>query len=155
MFTLPTIFSISNWKYRLLHTLLQETRSAVMTIIAQLIGVGVTIGVKQIVLLFLRRKVLAGYYRMFPLFNNFMNVVLECWNVGLMSGIMFMRTAKLLIITVFYVGRLDTPLLADGVGFIGPIALDSYPISFKKDLLQHDAHRHPYCERYVGRWGHL
>ena len=118
-----------------------------MTIIAQLVGIGVTLGIKQIVLLFLRRRFLAGFYRKRPLSDNFMNVMLECWNIGLTSGIMLMRTAKLLLITACYLGRLDTPLLADGVGFIGPIALDSYPISFRKDLLQHDAHRHPYIER--------
>lgn len=76
-----------------------------------------------------------------------MNVMLEAWNIGLSSGVMVMRTCKLLLVTAFFLGRLDTPLLADGIGFIGPIALDSYPISFRKDLLQHDAHRHPYMER--------
>lgn len=76
-----------------------------------------------------------------------MNTLLECWNIGLSSGIMLVRAIKLVLITVCYLGRLDTPLLADGVGLIGPIQLDSFPISFRKDLLQHDAHRHPYIER--------
>jgi len=128
-------------------TLVQKTRSFVMNIIAQLVGIGVTLGIKQIVLLLLRKQFLAAFYRKMPLKDNFMNVMLECWNIGLSSGIMLMRTAKLLLVTAFFLGRLDTPLLADGVGFIGPIALDSYPISFRKDLLQHDAHRHPYIER--------
>lgn len=118
-----------------------------MTIIAQLVGIAVTLCLKQIVLLFLRKQFRAAFYRMMPLKDNFMNVMLEAWNIGLSSGIMFMRAAKLLLITVFYLGRLDTPLLADGVGLVGPIQLDSYPYSFRKDLLQHDAHRHPYIER--------
>jgi hypothetical protein len=107
-----------------------------MTIIAQLVGITVTLCLKQVVLLFLRKQFLSAFYRKMPLKNNIMNVMLECWNIGLSSGVMLMRTAKLLLVTACYLGRLDTPLLADGVGFIGPIALDHYPISFRKDLLQ-------------------
>lgn len=118
-----------------------------MTIIAQLVGICVTLGVKQVVLLLLRKQFRAAFYRKMPMKDNFMNTMLECWNIGLSSGIMLMRTAKLLLVTACYLGRLDTPLLADGVGFIGPIQLDSYPYSFRKDLLQHEAHRHPYIER--------
>ena len=54
---------------------------------------------------------------------------------------------KLLLVTSFYVGRLDTPLFAPGVGMIGPLTVDGHPVQFRKGLLLHDAHRHPYMER--------
>jgi hypothetical protein len=60
---------------------------------------------------------------------------------------MFVRLVKLIMISAFYIGRLDTPLFAPGVGMIGPMHLDARPIQFRKDLLVHDAHRHPYIER--------
>lgn len=37
-------------------------------------------------------------------------------------------------------------ILAPGVGRIGPVELDSFPYSFRKDLVLHEAHRHPYIE---------
>jgi len=60
---------------------------------------------------------------------------------------MLVRLVKLIMISAFYIGRLDTPLFAPGVGMIGPMHLDAHPIQFRKDLLVHDAHRHPYIER--------
>lgn len=38
--------------------------------------------------------------------------------------------------------------LAPGVGAIGPIQLDALPLHFKRDLLSHEAHRHPYLELF-------
>lgn len=58
-----------------------------------------------------------------------------------------MRIVKLFLITIFYLGRYDTPILAQGVGEIGPIKLDAFPFIFRQDLLALDAHRHPYIER--------
>ena len=60
---------------------------------------------------------------------------------------MAIRMVKLIMISVFYIGRLDTPLFAPGVGHIGPVLLDSHHVQFRKDLLLHEAHRHPYMER--------
>jgi len=53
---------------------------------------------------------------------------------------------KLLITAALYVGRIDTPLLAPGIGQVGQLELDSYPSIFLKDVLSHEAHRHPYIE---------
>ncbi len=58
-----------------------------------------------------------------------------------------MRAIKLLIVVIFNLGRLDRPILAPGVGELGPVALDNFPNIFAKDLLATDAHRHPYIER--------
>ena len=60
---------------------------------------------------------------------------------------MAVRMLKLIVISAFYIGRLDTPLFAPGVGHIGSVPLDSHPTEFRKDLLLHEAHRHPYMER--------
>jgi hypothetical protein len=45
---------------------------------------------------------------------------------------------KLIMISLFYIGRLDTPLFAPGVGkddFGRQLHLDAHPIQFRKDLL--------------------
>lgn len=130
------------------------TRSVLYTIIAQLIGIGTTYLLRVLVLLFLRRQYCAAYYRkpMETMKDNFMHLVLECWNLGISSGFMLIRACELFFITACYLGRLDTPMLADGVGvlntgIVNNIAIDSYPIAFRKDLLSHDAHRHCYIER--------
>jgi len=60
---------------------------------------------------------------------------------------MIARLFKLIAISAFYVGRIETPLFAKGVGEIGPVPIDSYPVQFRKDLVVHDAHRHPYMKR--------
>lgn len=53
---------------------------------------------------------------------------------------------KLIITAALFVGRIDTPFLADGVGRVGPVELDNYPNIFLKDVLSHEAHRHPFIE---------
>lgn len=56
------------------------------------------------------------------------------------------RTCKLLITSALFVGRIDTPFLAPGIGRVGQLELDNYPTIFLKDVLSHEAHRHPYIE---------
>jgi chaperonin cofactor prefoldin len=53
---------------------------------------------------------------------------------------------KLIVAAALFVGRIDTPFLADGVGRIGALELDGYPSIFLKDTLAHEAHRHPFIE---------
>lgn len=96
----------------------QITRPVLTTLIAQLIGISVTIGLKWIILRFLRCQFNAAFYRKQVAKDNFMNVVLECWNIAISSGFMLVRSAQLLLVTACYLGRLDTPLLASGVGVV-------------------------------------
>lgn len=63
------------------------------------------------------------------------------------SLVITIRAVKILIITFLFLGRFDTPFLADGVGKIGTVEFDTFPTVFRQDLLATDAHRHPYIER--------
>ena len=51
------------------------------------------------------------------------------------------RMIKLLLISALHVGRVDTPLLAKGVGNFGPFEFDQLPDIYIKNLLAQEAHR--------------
>jgi len=53
---------------------------------------------------------------------------------------------KIILISVASVGNIDRRLLAEGVGQIGPLEFDPYPTIHLRDLVAHEAHRHPYIE---------
>ena len=123
------------------------TRPAVMFILSQVVAIAITFLVKFLILRCLRKMLFSGFFRVHPASSNIMMVILEVWALGLTIGSMLVRLVKLIAVSAFYVGRIDTFIFAPGVGTIGPVSLDSYPIQFRKDLLLHDAHRHPYMER--------
>lgn len=53
--------------------------------------------------------------------------------VGFAVGTALARAIKLVLIAALYIGRVDTPLLAPGVG-VGPLR-DTYPFIFRQDIL--------------------
>mmetsp|Transcript_3330 Transcript_3330/g.3675 ORF Transcript_3330/g.3675 Transcript_3330/m.3675 type:complete len:162 (-) Transcript_3330:128-613(-) len=84
----------------------------------------------------------AGFYRTKPLLSNVFCFALECWNLALTAGSVTARLAKFVVATSIYVGRIDTPVLAEDL----LLNLDKFPVLFRKDLLATDAHHHPYIE---------
>jgi hypothetical protein len=76
-----------------------------------------------------------------------MSVVMECWNLGLSPGFIAARAGQIFGMAVMYIGRMDVDFLAKGVATFGPVSFDTYSQTFRKDLLVHEAHRHPYMER--------
>ena len=125
----------------------EPTRPIVQLIVAQVIGILVTVLLKLLILMCLRKLLFKGMFRVHPASSNVMMLVLEVWSMGLTIGTMLARLIKLIAVCVFYVGRIDTPVFAKGVGEVGPVPIDNYPVQFRKDLLLHEAHRHPYMER--------
>ncbi|KAG7356321.1 hypothetical protein IV203_001007 [Nitzschia inconspicua] len=87
-----------------------------------------------------------AFYRKRPFSANISLLALEWANFTLSVGFILVRIIKLIISACMFIGRIDTPFLAPKVGQLGPIELDNYPTIFMKDLLQHEAHRHPYIE---------
>ena len=114
---------------------------------ANIIGIILTVMLKWVVLVCFRRFNSQGYYRKIPAFNNIVNIVLESWNLALTSSYMIIRSLYFLLAATMFIGRVDVPFLSEDACFVGPFELDSFPLVFKKDLLAHEAHRHPYIER--------
>lgn len=77
--------------------------------------------------------------------------VLEVWNIALTLGFVLVRAVKLVGIAIFFIARVDTPILAPGIGRIGPVELDGVAFAFRKDILMHEAHR----SVLIDRFGHL
>jgi hypothetical protein len=125
----------------------KDIRDEVLDFLTTVIGFTVTFSIKWLMLKVFRRFWFSALYRRKPGAANIMHLVLECWNLGLSSGFMLIRIVRLVLTSLFYVGRMDTPLLAEGVGVIFNSPLDSYPMAFRRDLIIHEAHRHPWIER--------
>lgn len=101
-----------------------ETRAYVTGFIAQLIGIAVTLGAKLLVLILLRRFLMVAFYRKKIALSNIVFVLLECWNIALSTGFLVARASLIFGVAIFYLGRIDTPFLATGVGQFGNIVLD-------------------------------
>ena len=120
----------------------QEARQFVQLVLATIIGFLITLLLKLLILQILRKSWYGAFYRRKPAAVNVMNIMLECWSLGLSSGYVVARIVKLLLIAIFYIGRIDTPLLAPGIGWLfNRVPIDAFPIAFRKDLLSHEAVR--------------
>ena len=64
-------------------------------------------------------------------------VISESVDFALSIYFTLVRLAKVILIGLLYVGRIDTPLFAPGI----PVAADPTPFVFVKDILSHEAHR--------------
>ena len=94
----------------------------------------------------IRKVAAAAFYRKKPRVANIGVLVRECGLVALTQGFVAFRSLRLLLTAILYVGRLDTPFLYDSVGQVGGFRIDREPYMFIIDILQHEAHRHPYIE---------
>ena len=124
-----------------------HTTKVATTVVATLVGILVTIILRVILVQCFFTKTFAGFYRVQPASANFMGILLESWNIALSAGEIVSRAIKLLLLTVLYLGRIDTPLLGPKSSMIGDIMIDRYPSLFTIDALLHEAHRHPYLDR--------
>ncbi len=124
-----------------------QTAKVATTVVATLIGILVTIILRVILVQCYFTKTFKGFYRTQPASANFMGILLESWNIALSAGEIVSRAIKLLLLTILYLGRIDTPLLGPKSSMIGNIMVDRYPSLFTIDALLHEAHRHPYLDR--------
>lgn len=127
------------------------SRSTMLLLLAWLLGLVITIVLKQILVKWCRKRNFAGFYRTNLRAANLTSLGLECWFIGLGGGVLVGRLTQFLLAACFFVGRVDAPFLSQDVALFG-YAFDYVPTSFVKDILVHEAHRHPYLERLLAMY---
>jgi hypothetical protein len=127
------------------------SRSFMLLLVAWLLGLVITIVIKQVLVRWCRARNFAGLYRIRPREANLNSLALECWFIGLGGGVLIGRLTQFLLAMCFFVGRIDVPFLSKEVALFG-YAFDYVPTSFVKDILVHEAHRHPYLERLLAMY---
>jgi hypothetical protein len=127
------------------------SRDFMILLMAWALGLIITIVLKMFVVKYCRRRHYAGFYRTNPRGANLAVLALECWFIGLGGGVLVGRFTQFILAACFFVGRTDIPFLSRDVAILG-YAFDHVPTNFVKDILVHEAHRHPYFERLLAMY---
>jgi hypothetical protein len=127
------------------------SRGSMVLLVAWALGLMITIVLKQMLLKFFRKRHYAGFYRTNPIGANLNVLALECWFIGLGGGVLVARFISFILAACFFIGRTDVCFLSKEVA-LGGYAFEYVPTNFVKDLLVHEAHRHPYFERLLAMY---
>ena len=122
----------------------QTTRPLLFSIVAAIIGVFFAVVVKEIVATVIMKTSYKGFYRKRVTRNNIGGLALETVTIGLGVFYAIARVAKILIVTLLYISRIDTNLLSLDLN-VGPLN-DAYPRFFRQALLLQESHKHPWLE---------
>ena len=127
------------------------TREFMTLLLAWGIGLGITVGLKMILTMIFGKNYWKGMYRNRPAASNISSLAYECWHLGLGGGVMVSRLCQFLLAAAFWIGRIDSQFLGDDVEVFG-YHFDTVPSKYFAEILEHEAHRHPYIERLAGMY---
>ena len=128
-------------------TIWQVSVAWVQQLIALTVGITIMVLLRWVITRQVRASSHRGFYRVKPFSSNIISLMQECLNMGLTITMALSRAVILFLLSEFYVGRLDTPFVASGVGDFGWINLEPYNNWFLAAVFSVEAHnRHPYVE---------
>lgn len=114
--------------------------------IAVFVGVFVIGCIRFLVMFAGRMKFFRAFYRSRPAAANIYFLAMDWANFGLAAGFVFVRMMKLMVVSAFSIGRIDRDFLAKDVGKVAGYDFDAFPTIHTRELMSHDAHRHPFLE---------
>jgi hypothetical protein len=117
------------------------TKSIANLLYAWLLGLFITIFVKVFLTKAFRMHFHRVFYRENPNGVNISGLMLECWHIGVAGGL----TRTILIGRRLLDWLHRCPFLSDDVR-IFDYRFDITPSNYRKDVLVHEAHRHPYIQ---------
>ncbi len=118
----------------------------VQRLVALLIGIGLVVLVRALFARKCRLTFYRGFYRIKPFAANIFALLNLCLNFALSTATVLIRMTKLIFLAVLYIGRIDTPFVANKVGDFYWFHLEAYHLWFLTDVLAVEAHRHPFIE---------
>lgn len=101
----------------------EESSAFFLSLIGNYLGLGLVVVTRLLILQVLRNKTYAAFYRKNPLAANIVTLAMECYTAAISIYFMVVRLVKVLIIGALYIGRIETPLFAEGVGIFGPLEI--------------------------------
>ncbi len=128
------LFGAMFYVYIILFFVAPVFRDAAVTVLIAVAGFIINVAIKACLMVLFRLRCFASFYRRHPAIANIMGLMFECWNIILAAGFVTLHAIKLVFTSLFYIGRIDVPMLQI-YGRVRP---------WKVDFLQ---------SRYFSSWG--
>jgi hypothetical protein len=122
------------------------TRPFCIQVLGFAFGIGVSAVIGLILQAICRAKFVVALYRLSVLRANLASVFFECWNFSTAVLTILKRIGIVLATAFTGLGRIDIPFLHPLLG------MDAVADNFRREVLVHDAHLHPYLDRLSGMY---
>ena len=106
-----------------------------MIVLSYFLGrITLTIVLKLLLTMLLRKKLYIPFFRQRSCLSNRSALPMECWNIGLEGGVLIGRLTQFALASVFWTGRIDVPFLDSEINLLGCRFVYA-PANYRKDVL--------------------